>query len=66
MLGFRAVARTHDITLRDGELEDARWFTRAELTSGQADAAAGRCDLRAAHRCVARTRPGGPSRRWQT
>jgi NAD+ diphosphatase len=36
MLGFRAVARTQDITLRDGELEDARWFTRAELTSDQA------------------------------
>lgn len=34
MLGFRAVARTHDITLRDGELEDARWFTRADLASG--------------------------------
>jgi NAD+ diphosphatase len=34
MLGFRAVARTHEITLRDGELEDARWFTRADLTAG--------------------------------
>ncbi len=34
MLGFRAVARTHDITLHDGELEDARWFTRADLASG--------------------------------
>jgi NAD+ diphosphatase len=34
MLGFRAVARTHDITLRDGELEDARWFTRADLAAG--------------------------------
>ncbi len=34
MLGFRAVARTHDITLRDGELEDARWFTRAEVAAG--------------------------------
>jgi NAD+ diphosphatase len=34
MLGFRAVARTHDVSLRDGELEDARWFTRAELGSG--------------------------------
>jgi NAD+ diphosphatase len=34
MLGFRAVARTHEISLRDGELEDARWFTRAELESG--------------------------------
>ncbi len=35
MLGFRAVARTHDITLRDGELEDARWFTRADLEAGR-------------------------------
>jgi NAD+ diphosphatase len=34
MLGFRAVARTHEITLRDGELEDARWFSRAELAAG--------------------------------
>jgi NAD+ diphosphatase len=34
MLGFRAVARTHDITLRDGELEDARWFTRADVAAG--------------------------------
>jgi NAD+ diphosphatase len=34
MLGFRAVARTHAITLRDGELEDARWFTRADLAAG--------------------------------
>ena len=34
MLGFRAVARTQEITLRDGELEDARWFTRADLASG--------------------------------
>jgi NAD+ diphosphatase len=34
MLGFRAIARTRDITLRDGELEDARWFTRADLASG--------------------------------
>jgi NAD+ diphosphatase len=34
MLGFRAVARTEGITLRDGELEDARWFTRADLAAG--------------------------------
>jgi NAD+ diphosphatase len=34
MLGFRAVARTDAIHLRDGELEDARWFTRAELAAG--------------------------------
>jgi NAD+ diphosphatase len=34
MLGFRAIARTEQISLRDGELEDARWFTRAELAAG--------------------------------
>ena len=34
MLGFRAVARTESISLRDGELEDARWFTRADLAAG--------------------------------
>ena len=34
MLGFRAVARSHEITLRDGELEDARWFTRADVADG--------------------------------
>jgi NAD+ diphosphatase len=34
MLGFRAVARTHEITLRDGELEDARWFSRADVAAG--------------------------------
>jgi NAD+ diphosphatase len=34
MLGFRAVARSHDISLRDGELEDARWFSRADVAAG--------------------------------
>ncbi len=34
MLGFRAVAHSHEITLRDGELEDARWFTRADIAAG--------------------------------
>jgi NAD+ diphosphatase len=34
MLGFRAVARSDAITLRDGELEDARWFTRADIAAG--------------------------------
>jgi NAD+ diphosphatase len=38
MLGFRALARSQEILLRDGELEDARWFTRADI-------AAGRCAL---------------------
>ncbi len=34
MLGFRAIASTTTIHLRDGELEDARWFTRAEVAAG--------------------------------
>lgn len=34
MLGFCAVARTTGIRLGDGELEDARWFSREELASG--------------------------------
>lgn len=33
MLGFTAEARSSDIELNDGELEDARWFTREELRS---------------------------------
>jgi NAD+ diphosphatase len=33
MLGFVAEATTTDINLNDGELEDARWFTRADLRS---------------------------------
>ena len=34
MLGFTAQAATQEIQLRDDELEDARWFTRAELIAG--------------------------------
>ncbi|MDH3612487.1 MAG: NAD(+) diphosphatase [Gammaproteobacteria bacterium] len=34
MLGFTATATSSDILLNDGELEDARWFTRKELRSG--------------------------------
>ena len=34
MLGFTAEASSADIALNDGELEDARWFTRKELRSG--------------------------------
>lgn len=34
MLGFRAIATSNDIKLNDGELEDARWFTRKQLRSG--------------------------------
>jgi NAD+ diphosphatase len=36
MLGFTAHAVTREIDLRDHELEDARWFTRAELAAGAA------------------------------
>lgn len=34
MLGFTAEALSDDICMNDGELEDARWFTRKELESG--------------------------------
>jgi NAD+ diphosphatase len=34
MLGFTARAASQDIDLRDLELEDARWFTRADIVSG--------------------------------
>ncbi len=34
MLGFVAEAVSEDIALNDCELEDARWFTRADLRSG--------------------------------
>ncbi len=34
MLGFTAEATSTDIELNDGELEDARWFTREDLASG--------------------------------
>ena len=33
MLGFHATASRHDPVRLDGELEDARWFSAAELTS---------------------------------
>lgn len=36
MLGFNAHAATTEVHLRDQELEDARWFTRAALTSNGA------------------------------
>ena len=35
MLGFTARARTIDIACRDGELEDARWFSREDLKTGK-------------------------------
>lgn len=34
MLGFHARATSRGIRLKDGELEDARWFSRKELASG--------------------------------
>jgi NAD+ diphosphatase len=32
MLGFYATALTHDLTIDHTEIEDARWFTREEIT----------------------------------
>ena len=37
MLGFRARALNEEIELCDDELEDARWFSRDELTAGLRD-----------------------------
>jgi NAD+ diphosphatase len=34
MLGFTAHALTHEVNLKDQELEDARWFTRADIMGG--------------------------------
>ena len=34
MLGFMAHAASTDIQLTDGELEDARWFSRADIAGG--------------------------------
>jgi NAD+ diphosphatase len=34
MLGFFATAKATEILLNDGELEDARWFSREDLRSG--------------------------------
>ncbi len=34
MVGFTATARGRDITLRDGELEHARWFTPTDIVAG--------------------------------
>ncbi|MCC7328651.1 MAG: NAD(+) diphosphatase [Gammaproteobacteria bacterium] len=35
MIGFHAAAATADITLNDGELAEARWFSRADLAAGE-------------------------------
>ena len=34
MIGFHAHATSHEIRLNDGELAEARWFSRAELAAG--------------------------------
>lgn len=36
MLGFNAIATSHDITIDPIEIEDAKWFTREELIEGEA------------------------------
>jgi len=62
MLGFHAVANTEAITLRDGELQDARWFTRADLAAGHpALPPAGAISARLIDAWF--NRPGGPVRR---
>ena len=63
MLGFHAVARTEAITLRDGELEDARWFTRAEIAAGHpALPPAGAISARLIDAWF--NHPDGPPSRW--
>ena len=63
MLGFRAVARTEAITLRDGELEDARWFTRADVEAGHpALPPPGAISARLIDAWF--NQPGGPPKRW--
>lgn len=37
MVGFIATASSHEITLNDGELEEARWFTPQQIVEGLAD-----------------------------
>lgn len=37
MIGFTATAHDRTICLRDGELEDAHWFTPAQIEAGLAD-----------------------------
>jgi NAD+ diphosphatase len=41
MIGFTATALSPDINLRDGELEDARWFTPQQIADGLADGSLG-------------------------
>ena len=63
MLGFFATASTDAITLRDGELEDARWFTRADVAAGHpALPPAGAISARLIDAWY--SQPGGPPRRW--
>ena len=63
MLGFRAVASTDAITLHDGELEDARWFTRADVAAGHpALPPPGAISARLIDAWY--NEPGKPARRW--
>jgi NAD+ diphosphatase len=41
MVGFTATAISPEIRLRDGELEDARWFTPQQIIDGLADGSLG-------------------------
>jgi len=63
MLGFHAVARSEAITLRDGELQDARWFTRADVAAGHpALPPPGAISARLIDAWF--HQPAGPPRRW--
>ena len=66
MLGFFASAAPGSAVRVGGELEDARWFTRAQVISGRGAGAALAVDLLAPHRVLAERRgvahdvPAGP------
>ena len=62
MLGFTAHALTQEVHLRDQELEDARWFTRADLRGGRTPGAAAAIDLVPSDRALVRCRTDRPLR----
>ena len=63
MLGFYGTALTDEITVDHAEIAEARWFTKAEITSSprrRAAPAADRVDLTLAGRELARRRDQRP------
>ncbi len=60
MLGFTARALTREIRLEDKELEDARWFTRADLDRRRPAAAPAPIDIVSPDRALVRCRSRPP------